>query len=88
MTLDTPSAVAASICFLARTSHVNLRFAEGRHPTTCAWCVYERSDLIRMVDEFNTADMEGRASATFRRLNPNAQRTLVDAALYEAEPVA
>lgn len=83
MTLDPEAAVAASICFLSRTNRTGLLLGEGRHPRACEWCDYQTPDLIAMVEEFNVADMDGRVSASFRRLSPKEQRSLVDAALYQ-----
>lgn len=83
MIRDPESAVAAAICYLSRSTAKGIGYNAGRHPRRCGWCDYEPADLLRMVNDFNQADIDGHLSAPFRRLNANAQRSLVDAALYQ-----
>lgn len=84
MIRDAASAVAASICWLARWANSSpvKRLAAERHPASCGWCDWDRKDLMAMIEDFNQADIDGTVSLPFRRLSPNAQRSLVNAALY------
>ena len=70
MRLDPPSAVAASICWLARWRSGTDRRTPGsqlagiaatavglRHPSECGWCAYPSETLIDWIEEFNEADL-------------------------------
>lgn len=86
--LETPSAVAASICLLARwrsgtddaVSKIAVAAMGMRHPRPCGWCVYPSPELLRMVEEHSAADSQGYLTQRFRSLTATAQRDLVDAA--------
>src|SRR5450830_516562 len=50
---DPASAVAASLCLLARTT--DDRGRTRRHPAECGWCIWPVPVLAEMVEAFNTA---------------------------------
>lgn len=59
-TLDAPSAVAASLCWLARWRGLGRQYAApatARHPRECGWCAYPPQTLIDWIEEFNDADL-------------------------------
>lgn len=99
MTLDTPSAVAASLCWLARWRGPGSEYAAAagvRHPQRCEWCDYPPEQLIRWIEEFNEADLipgldyslaaSHRVGGPFMRQSLDRQREQVDAAQYTPEP--
>lgn len=78
--LEPASAVAASLCWLARQRGLpnipSVRAAVvQRHPMSCAWCDYEPPDLIRLIED---AWDDPVAMAKFDRLPRLEQRRLVD----------
>lgn len=80
--LDPPAAVAASICWLARQPGLPeigelRRTVVQRHPMTCAWCDYDLSVLISLIDG---AWGDPVAMARFDRLSRLEQRRQVDEA--------
>lgn len=80
--LDPQSAVAASICHLARLAglpHVTaIRSAVvQRHQEPCGWCDYPLPELAGMIANF---DDTSRAAHAFRASRPETQRRLVDQA--------
>jgi hypothetical protein len=50
---DPASAVAASLCLLAR--RLDERGITPRHPRPCDWCVWPIAVLVEMVEAFNAA---------------------------------
>lgn len=98
MTLDTPSAVAASICWMGRWRGNGEKFARvalERHPNPCGWCDYTPAQLIEWIEDYNEEDLmaggrvlgsdgqpQHRLAGNFRRLSSSEQRALVDRAMY------
>jgi len=55
MTLDPPSAVAASKCLMARLwrTGTGALSPDAFHPRICAWDDYSRDDLTHLLADFN-----------------------------------
>ncbi len=91
--LDPPSAVAASLCLLARS--LSDRAVTSRHPRPCGWCDYPVAELRAMVDDLNEMTFDPKSgrylthdARAFSELPRARQATLVaEAQSFEPEPM-